>query len=84
MAVETTPRFDLEGKIVLVTGATRGIGLACALACAGAGADLIVGARRPEDGEALTAEIERLGPPGPSGHPPHKGPTRERVRAPSR
>jgi len=61
MAVETTPRFDLEGKIVLVTGATRGIGRACALACAGAGADLIVGARRPEDGEALAAEIERLG-----------------------
>ena len=36
---ETTPRFDLDGKTVLVTGASRGIGRACALACAGSGAD---------------------------------------------
>ncbi len=61
MAAENTPRFDLDGKVVLVTGASRGIGRACALACAGAGADVIAGVRKPEDGEALKAEIERLG-----------------------
>ena len=61
MPAETTPRFDLDGKTVLVTGASRGIGRACALACAGAGADLIVGVRKAEDGEALKAEIEGLG-----------------------
>ena len=46
---------------MLVTGASRGIGRACALACAGSGADLIVGIRKPEDGEALKAEIEGHG-----------------------
>ena len=43
---DTTPRFDLDGKIVLVTGASRGIGRACALGCAGSGADMIVGVRK--------------------------------------
>jgi len=61
MANQTTPKFDLEGKAVLVTGASRGIGRAIALACAGAGADLIVGVRKAADGEALQAEIEGLG-----------------------
>ena len=61
MTAATTPRFDLEGKTVLVTGAARGIGRACALACAGSGADVIVGVRKPADGAALTAEIEGMG-----------------------
>ena len=61
MAAEATPRFDLDGKVVLITGASRGIGRACALACAGSGADLIVGVRKAEDGEALKAEIEGYG-----------------------
>jgi NAD(P)-dependent dehydrogenase (short-subunit alcohol dehydrogenase family) len=61
MANQTTPKFDLEGKTVLVTGASRGIGRAIALACAGAGADMIVGVRKASDGEALRAEIEGLG-----------------------
>lgn len=45
-----TPKFDLAGKVVLVTGASRGIGRACALACAGSGADMgakIYGAGTP-------------------------------------
>ena len=61
MTAATTPRFDLEGKSVLVTGAARGIGRACALACAGSGADVIVGVRKSADGAALTAEIEGMG-----------------------
>jgi NAD(P)-dependent dehydrogenase (short-subunit alcohol dehydrogenase family) len=61
MSNETTPRFDLEGKTVLVTGASRGIGRAIALACAGAGADMIVGVREKADGEALASEIGRMG-----------------------
>ncbi len=55
------PRFDLEGSTVLVTGASRGIGRACALACAGSGADVIAGVRKLADGAALVAEIEGLG-----------------------
>ena len=61
MVADTTPKFGLDGKVVLVTGASRGIGRACALGCAGSGADVIVGVRKAEDGDALVAEIESLG-----------------------
>jgi NAD(P)-dependent dehydrogenase (short-subunit alcohol dehydrogenase family) len=61
MVADTTPKFGLDGKIVLVTGASRGIGRACALGCAGAGADVVVGIRKAADGEALVGEIEQLG-----------------------
>ena len=61
MTAATTPSFDLAGKIVFITGASRGIGRASALACAGSGADMIVGVRKPGDGKALVAEIEALG-----------------------
>ena len=37
MVADTTPKFGLDGKVVLVTGASRGIGRACALGCAGCG-----------------------------------------------
>src|SRR5688500_18236757 len=39
------PRFDLNGQVVLVTAAARGLGRACALACAHAGADIALGLR---------------------------------------
>ena len=61
MTASTTPSFDLTGKIVLVTGASRGLGRAAALACAGSGADMVVGVRKAADGEELVAEIEKLG-----------------------
>jgi NAD(P)-dependent dehydrogenase (short-subunit alcohol dehydrogenase family) len=64
MATEHTPRFDLKDRIVLVTGAARGIGRAIALACAGSGADVIVGVRNLADGAALVAEIEEKGQRG--------------------
>jgi NAD(P)-dependent dehydrogenase (short-subunit alcohol dehydrogenase family) len=38
----TTRDFALDGKVVVVTGASRGIGAACALACAQSGADSVV------------------------------------------
>jgi NAD(P)-dependent dehydrogenase (short-subunit alcohol dehydrogenase family) len=53
--------FSLEGKVVLVTGASRGIGRACALACAAAGADVIAGVRDPEASRPLQQEIEAMG-----------------------
>lgn len=61
MTGEFTPKFGLEGKTVLVTGASRGIGRACALACAGAGADVIAGVRDPDGCADLVTEIEGLG-----------------------
>jgi NAD(P)-dependent dehydrogenase (short-subunit alcohol dehydrogenase family) len=61
MSATVTPNFSLGGLVVLVTGASRGIGRACALACAGAGADTILGVRTPSDGAALVQEIEAMG-----------------------
>ncbi len=56
-----TPNFGLAGKTVLVTGASRGIGRACALACAAAGADVIAGVRDPHGCSDLIAEINGFG-----------------------
>lgn len=46
---------------VLVTGAGRRIGRALALACAGAGYDVVVHARGPEAPDETAAEIRKLG-----------------------
>jgi NAD(P)-dependent dehydrogenase (short-subunit alcohol dehydrogenase family) len=55
------PRFDLSGQVVLVTAAARGLGRACALACAHAGADIALGLRDKKSGEALVAAIQKFG-----------------------
>jgi 3-hydroxy acid dehydrogenase / malonic semialdehyde reductase len=48
---------DLKGKIVLITGASSGIGEACARAFAAEGADLILTARSLPKLEALATEL---------------------------
>jgi len=55
------PRFDLQGQVALVTGAARGIGHACAIALAHAGADIAVGLRDRNTGGELVSEIESMG-----------------------
>jgi len=54
-------RFRLDGKVAIVTGSGQGIGRACAIAFAEAGADVVVSARTAADVEAVAAEIEALG-----------------------
>jgi 2-deoxy-D-gluconate 3-dehydrogenase len=57
MTLPRTPSFHLDGKRALVTGASRGIGLGCAVALAEAGAHVILVAR----GEgALTEAVAEL------------------------
>lgn len=50
--------ISLKNKTVLVTGASAGIGKACAYAFANEGANLIIGARRVERLESIKNEIE--------------------------
>ncbi len=53
--------FSLEGKIALVTGASRGIGRATALGLAEAGADVIVSSRKLPALEKVAEEIKNKG-----------------------
>lgn len=56
------PSFDLSGRVALVTGASSGLGTTFADALAGAGADLVLAARRTDRLEEVAAGIaERTG-----------------------
>lgn len=55
------PNFDLTGSVMLVTGPARGLGRASTLACAAAGADIVLGLRDKGKDGGLAAEIERMG-----------------------
>ncbi len=53
--------MDLQGKPIAITGASSGIGLATALACARAGMPVAVGARRADRLESLVRQIKDRG-----------------------
>jgi gluconate 5-dehydrogenase len=53
--------FDLNGKVAIVTGTSRGLGQYLARALAKAGADLVVTSRDPGDLKSFQHEIESLG-----------------------
>jgi 3-oxoacyl-[acyl-carrier protein] reductase len=53
--------MNLEGRVALVTGASQGIGKACAFALAEAGADVALGARNIEKLEAVAKDIRDMG-----------------------
>jgi 2-deoxy-D-gluconate 3-dehydrogenase len=53
--------FDLTGKVMLVTGAGKGIGKAIALVCAEAGADLALGSRAVAESEETAAACRAFG-----------------------
>ena len=57
----TTPTFRLDGLRALVTGASKGIGRAGAVALAAAGAEVVAAARSLDELEALATELGEAG-----------------------
>jgi NAD(P)-dependent dehydrogenase (short-subunit alcohol dehydrogenase family) len=57
----TIPSLDATGKVVVVTGGSKGLGRAIALGFAEAGADVVVASRKLEPCEAVAAEVRALG-----------------------
>ena len=57
----TTPNLDATGKVVVVTGSSKGLGRAMALGFAAAGADVVVSSRRLEACERVVDEIRASG-----------------------
>ena len=68
--------FDLSGRVALVTGATRGLGLAIATGYAAAGAHVIVVSRKAEACETVVAALRARGRAA-SAAPCHVGRWRE-------
>jgi len=56
-----TERFDLSGKVALVTGGSRGLGREMALAFARAGADVVVASRKLDGCKEVADEVEAIG-----------------------
>jgi NAD(P)-dependent dehydrogenase (short-subunit alcohol dehydrogenase family) len=61
ISLPRTPSFRLDGHRALVTGASRGIGLGCAVALAEAGAHVICSARGQEELGAVVAALTSAG-----------------------
>jgi NAD(P)-dependent dehydrogenase (short-subunit alcohol dehydrogenase family) len=55
------PTLDASGKVVVVTGASKGLGRVMALGFAEAGADVVVSSRKLEPCEAVADEIRAMG-----------------------
>ncbi|MBS7843146.1 SDR family oxidoreductase [Pseudomonas fluorescens] len=53
--------FDLTGKVVLVTGGSRGLGYQMVLAFARAGADVIIASRKVDACEGVAEQVRALG-----------------------
>jgi NAD(P)-dependent dehydrogenase (short-subunit alcohol dehydrogenase family) len=53
--------FSLQGRVALITGASRGIGAATALAFARAGADVALASRKQEDLEQVAEQVRKEG-----------------------
>ena len=64
-------RFDLSGRVALVTGGSKGLGKAMALGFAQAGADVVISSRHEKELVAAVKEIRS----GTDGGSPTSSPT---------
>lgn len=56
-----TATRDLEGKTILITGATSGVGLVSARVLGGRGAHVVLAVRNPKKAEPVKAELDAAG-----------------------
>jgi NAD(P)-dependent dehydrogenase (short-subunit alcohol dehydrogenase family) len=57
----TIPTLRADGKVVVITGGSKGLGRAMALGFAAAGADVVVASRKLDACEQVAAEIRAMG-----------------------
>ena len=57
----TLDRFDMAGKVAVVTGGSRGLGRAMVLAFAEQGADVAIASRKIDNCRAVAREVDALG-----------------------
>jgi len=56
-SIKTASHFNLDGKVIIVTGGSRGLGFNMSLAFAHAGATVVVSSRKQEGCDTAAAEI---------------------------
>lgn len=54
-------QVNLEGKVAVITGGSRGLGRAMSLGLAGAGADVVIASRKIDSCEQVAQEIRAMG-----------------------
>ncbi len=64
--------FRLDGKVALITGSTKGLGLATAKVLAGAGAHVVISSRKPDECQSVVKALKEVGLSA-EAHPCHIG-----------
>lgn len=60
-AMAAIDKFDMTGRVAVVTGGSRGLGREMVLAFAEQGADVVIASRKLDNCESVAAEVEEIG-----------------------